>query len=119
MNTTQSLSSVAPTVLPIRAKLFRGLADPSRLSILEALRASARTVGELVMLTGLSQSNTSNHLSCLLDCGLVQRERQGRYVTYSLADARVATLLELADAVLMDHHEQVAACTRYEVKERG
>lgn len=97
---------------PLRARLFHGFADPSRLAILEALSASPRKVGELVELTGLSQSNTSNHLACLLECGLVAREQQGRYAVYSLADERIVTLLALADEVLSDHAEQIAACTR-------
>lgn len=110
-------SSQSAAVFPLRAKLFRGLADPSRLAILEALRTSSQTVGELVEITGLSQSNPSNHLACLLECGLVQRERQGKYVIYSLADARIAVLLALADEVVSEHVAQLAACTRYATTE--
>ena len=64
-------------------------ADPSRLAILDALRAGSCTVSALVETTGLSQSNVSNHLSCLRDCGLVVSTQQGRYVIYELSDARV------------------------------
>lgn len=60
----------------LKAKLFRGFSDPSRLSILEALRNGPLTVGEIVEATGLTQSNTSNHLSCLNDCGLVRRDQR-------------------------------------------
>lgn len=100
----------------LRAKLFHGFADPSRLVILQALCSSPRTVGELVALTDLSQSNTSNHLSCLLDCGLVAREKQGRFAVYSLADERVRPLLALADGILGDHAAEIASCTRYGAK---
>ena len=62
----------------LKAKLFNGLADPSRLSILEALRGGPLSVGEIVRQTGLSQPNVSNHLSCLHDCGLVARRQEGR-----------------------------------------
>ena len=55
----------------LKAKLFRGFSDPSRLAILDVLRSRAMTVSEIVEATGLSQSNTSNHLGCLRDCGLV------------------------------------------------
>lgn len=101
----------APSV-PLKAKLFRGLADPSRLSILEALRDGARSVGELVQATGLSQSNTSNHLACLLDCGLVGREQQGRRVIYQLGDG-VESLLAVADELLSETALGVEACVRY------
>ena len=102
-----------PVGLALRAKLFRGFADPSRLAILDALRDGPRVVNEIVVATGLSQSNTSNHLACLLDCGLVTREQRGKYAVYALADERVATLLELADGVLADVAAGFYACTRY------
>ena len=97
----------------LKAKLFRGFSDPSRLSILDTLRAGPLTVTEIVEVTGLSQSNTSNHLACLWDCGLVVREQQGRYVRYRLSDDRVAALLGLADELLADVAQGVYECTRY------
>lgn len=57
--------------LALKAKLFRGFSDPSRLAILETVREAARSVTEIVDICGLTQSNVSNHLACLLDCGLV------------------------------------------------
>ena len=102
----------APAV-GLKAKLFRGFSDPSRLAILDALRIGPLTVTEVVEATGLSQSNASNHLACLWDCGLVEREQQGRYVRYRLSDDRVATLLGLADELLADVAKGVYECTRY------
>ena len=101
------------TDLAIKAKLFRGLSDPSRLSILEELRGGALSVGEIVEVTGLSQPNTSNHLSCLLDCGLVARQQRGRFAFYQLADARVSGLLEVAEEILSDVARGLEACGRY------
>lgn len=95
----------------LQAKLFRGFTDPARLVILEALCSAPRTVGELSAIAELSQPATSNHLACLLDCGLVQREQRGRYGVYSIADARVPLLLQLGGEMLRDHAAQVAACT--------
>lgn len=91
-----------PKSIEIQAKLFRGFSDPSRLSILDALREGAVTVNEIVEATGLSQPNVSNHLGCLRDCGLVVSEQQGRYVYYELSDKRVGQLLMLADQLLAD-----------------
>ena len=99
----------------LKAKLFRGFSDPSRLSILEALRNGPATVTELVKATGLSQPNASNHLSCLYDCGLVLREQKGRNVYYRLADERVEKLLRLADELLLDVAKGVYECVRYEL----
>lgn len=105
--------------LALRAKLFRGFADPSRLAILDALRNGPLTVTELVGKTGLGQSNVSNHLSCLRECGLVANEQQGRYVTYRLSDARVGELIELAESLLADVARGLYECTRYNTPQTG
>jgi ArsR family transcriptional regulator, cadmium/lead-responsive transcriptional repressor len=103
--------------LELKAKLFRGFSDTSRLSILEALRDKPLNVGEIVQATGLSQSNISNHLGCLRDCGLVTNEQRGRYTYYRLTDDRIASLLSLAEELLSDVAKGIYQCTRYEVKE--
>lgn len=102
----------APTVA-LRAKLFRGLADASRLSILNALRAGELSVGEIVAMTGLAQSNASNHLRCLSECGLVTGEQRGRFVHYRLSDPRLNDLLVLADELLWEMACSVEACENY------
>lgn len=111
------LIAANPKTSELRAKLFRGFSDPSRLSILEALRDGALTVSEIVKATGLTQSNVSNHLGCLRDCGLVTAEQQGRFVHYELSDKRVGELLRLADELLADVAKGVYECTRYKTKE--
>ena len=98
----------------LKAKLFRGFADSSRLAILEALRNGPATVSTIVDATRLSQSNVSNHLACLRDCGLVVSTQQGRYVIYQLSDPRVDQLLGLAEGLLADVASGVYACTRYQ-----
>ena len=100
--------------LALKAKLFRGFSDASRLAILEAVREEPRSVTEIVEISGLTQSNVSNHLACLLDCGLVEREQRGRFAFYRLADPRVGQLLSLADALLTDVADGVYVCPRYE-----
>lgn len=111
------LIAANPKTRELQAKLFRGFSDPSRLSILEALRDRALTVSEIVQATGLTQSNVSNHLGCLRDCGLVTAEQQGRFVHYELSDKRVGQLLRLADELLADVAKGVYECTRYNTKE--
>ena len=100
--------------LTLKAKLFRGLADPSRLAILEALCPGEQTVSELVAATGLSQPNASAHLACLRECGLVISRPEGRYVYYRLTDERTEQLLRTAEGLLADVAERIYACTRYE-----
>ena len=97
----------------VQAKFFRGFGDPARLSILRALSERPMTVTELVTATELSQSNTSNHLRCLRDCGLVITQQQGKHVIYRLSDDRVAELLDLANFLLADVARGLYECTRY------
>ena len=98
--------------LTLKAKLFRGLADPSRLAILEELRGGEKSVSELVEATGLSQPNVSGHLACLKDCGLVVGRQAGRFVSYAVADPRMEEVMRAAEGILADVAAQVYACTR-------
>lgn len=83
-----------------QATLFRGLADPARLGLLLALRQGPCPAGELARRCSLSASNASNHLQCLLECGLVALEVQGRHNVYSLADPLIAGLLEVSERIV-------------------
>lgn len=100
--------------IQVKAKLFRGFSDPSRLQIVEALREGSKSVGELVEDTGLSQSNVSNHLRCLSDCDLVTSIRDGRYVFYSLSDPRIHAILDQAESLIAEVAKGVYECTSYE-----
>ena len=86
---------------------------PSRLAILEALRDGPLTVGEVVVATGLTQPNASNHLRCLAECGLVAGERAGRFSRYRLSDAKTDTLLALADDLLRGTAQGIEGCRNY------
>lgn len=96
-----------------RLALLRGLADRSRLTILEHLRHGPCRVSDVVEATGLTQANASAHLGCLWDCGLVSREKRGREVHYELLPG-VEDLLEAADRVLHVAGESVGACPTFE-----
>lgn len=96
----------------LRASLFHGFSDHSRLAILEQLLDSPRRVTDIVAATGLAQPNVSAHLACLWDCGLVARQRHGREVHYRLVPG-VAEILTAADRVLEVAGETVGACPRY------
>lgn len=104
---------VAPARSDLVAKYFRGLGDPTRVRILELLRDERElTVGELVERLALPQPKVSNHLACLRWCGFVAARRQHRTVYNRIADRRVLTMLALAQELLDDNAEHVAACCR-------
>ncbi|MFX0091796.1 MAG: ArsR/SmtB family transcription factor [Candidatus Hodarchaeota archaeon] len=102
-----------PSDILVKAKFFRGLADPTRLSVLNALLDSEKSVGETVKLTQKSQSNVSNHLKCLYECGLVKKRREGKKVLYSIRHQDTKKLLQLSEKILLDVYSQIAACIKY------
>jgi len=76
---------------------FNALADPVRLRILNLLGSAPEgevCVCELMGPVGKSQGTVSHHLKVLSDAGLVQGERRGKWVWYSLDRRRLADLRE-------------------------
>ena len=67
-------------------RIFSALGDTSRLKLLRLLMASGKPLsqGTLAESAGLSQANTSKHLVCLVQTGLVAREREGSLAYFSL-----------------------------------
>jgi DNA-binding transcriptional ArsR family regulator len=100
------------------AKLYRGLADPVRLALLTALRAGPSTAGRLAADVGVSPSRASNHLRCLLECGLVKVELSGRHTVYRLADPAVERLLASGDEALELVAPLIEACRNYGLQRR-
>ncbi|MDT9595400.1 metalloregulator ArsR/SmtB family transcription factor [Nocardioides zeae] len=78
------------------AATLQALATPSRLLILDRLRHSPATVGELVDAVGMEQPAVSQQLRLLRNLGLVTGEREGRSIVYALHDDHVAQLLDEA-----------------------
>jgi DNA-binding transcriptional ArsR family regulator len=101
-----------PVFAELLAKFYRGLGDPTRLKILEHLLAGEKSVGELVDLIGSAQGRISSHLACLRQCGFATVRMEGRYAYYRIADARVAKILSLGQAMVQENAARIFACTR-------
>lgn len=74
--------------------MLKALSNPARLRLLCALVPSDKSVGELEVLLGASQSYVSTQLARLRSEGLVSYERVGRVKRYRLSDPRVRPVLE-------------------------
>jgi ArsR family transcriptional regulator len=81
------------------AELFKALADPARVRIVNALARSDEPVCacEFEPALGLSQPTVSHHLKKLTDAGLLEREQRGRWAFFSLKRDAVETLAAVAD----------------------
>lgn len=77
------------------SQMLKALAHPQRLMILGNLLQGPKTVGELVESCEASQSQISQFLTRMKLEGLVKAERDGRFVTYSVADSRLAKLMRV------------------------
>ena len=91
---------MAATLQDFKAELFRALANPVRIRILEVLRESGSlTVGEIQQRVGIESSNVSQHLSILRSHGLVATRREGTSIWYSVAAPDLYKLLDVARAI--------------------
>lgn len=64
--------------------VFKAISDPNRRKILKLLREKDMTAGEIADHFAISKPSISHHLSMLKQSGLVQDERKGQYIIYSL-----------------------------------
>lgn len=99
----------------VKANLFKGLAHPVRVRVLEVLASTESvSVADLLADTGLEASHLSQHLSVLRRHNLVVAERRASQVFYRLAYPRVADLLGVSRALLieiLEHTQQQLAST--------
>lgn len=66
------------------AKVFKALADPNRLSIIEMLQSAERCACEILEDLNIRQSTLSHHMKILCDSRLVDCRREGKWMYYSL-----------------------------------
>ncbi len=77
------------------AEVFRAFSEPTRLAILQELKEGPRNVNTLVTALGTTQANISKQLRVLYDAGILNREKSGNQVFYSIDDDIVFPLCEL------------------------
>jgi ArsR family transcriptional regulator len=81
------------------ADVFRALADPARVRIMNLLARSDEAVClcNLIEPLGLSQPTVSHHCKKLLDAGLIVREQRGKWAYFSVNPDALRTLAVIAD----------------------
>jgi ArsR family transcriptional regulator, virulence genes transcriptional regulator len=92
----------------LHASVCKGLADPKRLMIINALRDGEKAVSDICAELGLAQSNVSQHLSILRDKGLVRTRREGQFVLYSLTSPKIIQAMDLLREVMAEQVRSVA-----------
>ncbi len=72
------------------ARMFKALADPTRVRLLSMIAAASDGEGCICDLTepvGLTQPTVSHHMKVLVDAGLVTREQRGRWAYYRVVES--------------------------------
>ena len=86
-----------------KAEMFKALAHPIRIKILEVLRESEKNVTELQNVLGLDQSTVSQQLSLLRNKNLIATRKVGSSVFYSVSDPLLFDILDTARAIFNNH----------------
>lgn len=95
-----------------RARILKALAHPTRLFIVEELARGERCVCELQAMIGADISTVSKHLAQLRNAGLVEDDKRGVQVYYSLRTACVPGFLDCVQKVLKESAQRQLACVR-------
>ncbi len=74
------------------ARYFSIFSEPARLRILHSICQEEKSVGQIVMETGMSQTNASRHLNMMYQAGVLKRRRDGTQVFYGVSDSTMTDL---------------------------
>ncbi|WP_043097195.1 ArsR/SmtB family transcription factor [Kallotenue papyrolyticum] len=86
--------TISPEAAQALARIFKAMADPTRVRMLHALSQGELPVCDLAQLIGLSESAVSHQLSLLYALRIVRRRKHGRHVFYALDDEHIRRLIE-------------------------
>ncbi len=89
-----------------RANILKALAHPSRLMMVDELAKGERCVCELQELVGADMSTVSKHLAVLKKAGLVESDKRGLQVFYTLLSPCVMNFFTCVESVIEAHTEQ-------------
>lgn len=78
-----------------KSEIFQGLANPTRIAIVELLREGELTAGKLIEQLGIEQANASQHLAVLRAKQIVVSRKVGNQVYYSIRDRALIDVLDI------------------------
>ena len=76
------------------ADVFKALADPTRLKILECVRDGEKCICEIIPYTGKSQPNVSQHLKILKNAGIVDERKDGTRIMIKISNEEVFDIID-------------------------
>lgn len=93
-------------VFRLQAEICKTFANPTRLKIIDTLRDQELTASQLLKAIPTSKANLSQHMSILIQKGVVTARREGVNVFYQLYDKRITSACDLMRDVLLKRLEE-------------
>ncbi len=94
------------------AEMCKVFTSPVRVEILDILRNGKKSVNELVRITGVNQSNVSQHLLIMKEKGIVTADKKGNQVFYSLSNPKISEAFGILKEILTDQLAESGALYR-------
>ena len=92
--TTLDLTALSKDIDRMHGQICYALREPVRIMMLYLIGEEGRYVNEISELLEIPQSTASRHLAVLRERGLVNTERQGTSIRYTLADEHIIEILD-------------------------
>jgi DNA-binding transcriptional ArsR family regulator len=74
--------------------VFKALADPTRLKILECIKNGEKCICEVIPYTGKSQPNVSQHLKVLKNAGIVDEHKEGTRIMINVSNKEIYKIID-------------------------
>jgi DNA-binding transcriptional ArsR family regulator len=91
----------------LKAELFKALAHPARVRVLELLSDGERSVSDMQPIVGIETSHLSQQLGVLRRAGLLTTRKEGSSVIYAISDPELVALLAVAKRILINSLAQI------------
>lgn len=99
-------------IFQMHAEVCKGLANPTRLKIMNLLRGGEKPVRELKERLGLSKANLSQHLSVLRQRRIVSTRRAGLNIYYKIANPKMIRACDILREVLFEQLQEADTLVR-------
>mgnify|MGYP000477433905 CR=1 FL=1 len=78
----------------IEVEVFKALADPTRLKILECIKDGERCICEIIPYTGKSQPNVAQHLKVMKHAGIIDERKDGTKIMIKVSNREIFNIID-------------------------
>ena len=93
-------------IFQLHAEVCKALAHGLRIEIIDILQGNEKGFGEIAEQTGTAKSNLSQHLSVMVEKGILVQRKEGLNAYYKLSTPKVAEACRLMREVLIERLEK-------------